>query len=74
MNDAEKLLLYLVINAWNKKKCWTNFVALYKTGFDSNIWFTTRLYYIIRDTLNGKYERVCEYYRKHTLVEDVSLP
>ena len=71
MNDGEKFLLYLVITAWNRKKCWTNFKALWNTGFDSHVWFGARLYYIIRNTISGKYERVCREYRKTILWEDV---
>lgn len=63
MNDAERLMTYIIINAWNQKKCWTNFKALWST-FDSWVWFGTRLYIIIRNTLNGKYVRVCKYYRE----------
>ena len=63
MNDAERLMIYIIINAWNQKKCWTNFKALWST-FDSWVWFGERLYIIIRNTLNGKYVRVCKYYRE----------
>lgn len=63
MNDAERLMTYIIINAWNQKKCWINFKALWST-FDSWVWFGARLYIIIRNTLNGKYVRVCKYYRE----------
>lgn len=63
MNDAERLMIYIIINAWNQKKCWTNFKALWST-FDSWVWFGARLYIIIRNTLNGKYVRVRKYYRE----------
>lgn len=70
MCEGEKFLLYLIFTAWNRKKCWTNFKALWST-FDSHVWFGARLYIIIRNTLNGKYERVCREYRKRILWEDV---
>ena len=63
MSDAERLMIYIIINAWNQKKCWTNFKALWST-FDSWVWFGERLYIIIRNTLNGKYVKVCKYYRE----------
>ena len=63
MSDAERLRTYIIINAWNQKKCWTNFKALWST-FDRRVWFGERLYVIIRNTLNGKYVRVCKYYRE----------
>ena len=63
MNDAKRLMTYTIINAWNQKKRWTNFKALWST-FDSRVWFGARLYYIVRNTLNGKYVRVCKYYRE----------
>jgi hypothetical protein len=69
MNDAERLMTYIIINAWNQKKCWTNFKALWR-DFDSRVWFGERLYIIIRNTLNGKYVRVCQYYRKTVLQRD----
>lgn len=69
MNDAEKLMTYIIINAWNQRKCWTNFKALWST-FDSWVWFGARLYIIIRNTLNGKYVRVCQYYRETVLQRD----
>jgi hypothetical protein len=70
MNEGEKFLLFLIINAWNQKKCWTNFKALWST-FDSWVWFGERLYIIIRNTINGKYKRVCREYAKRILWEDV---
>jgi hypothetical protein len=69
MNETERFVTYLIINAWNQKKCWTNFKTLWST-FDSWVWFGERLYIIIRNTLNGKYKRVCEYYRKTVLGKD----
>ena len=69
MSDAERLMTYIIINAWNQKKCWTNFKALWR-DFDSYVWFGERLYIIIRNTLNGKYVRVCQYYRKTVLQRD----
>ena len=66
MNDAERLMVYIIINAWNQKKCWTNFKALWST-FESWVWFGARLYIIIRNTFNGKYIRVCQLYREKYL-------
>lgn len=66
MSDAERLMTYIIINAWNQKKSWANFKALWST-FESRVWFGARLYYIIRNTLNGKYIRVCKYYRETCL-------
>jgi hypothetical protein len=63
MNNAERLMTYIIINAWNQKKCWTNFKALWST-FEPRVLWCTRLYIIIRDTFNGKYVRVCKYYRE----------
>lgn len=63
MNDAERLMTYIIINAWNQKKCWTNFKALWST-FEPSVLWCTRLYIIIRNTFNGKYVRVCKYYRE----------
>lgn len=70
MDQGEKFMTYLIIVAWNQKKCWTNFKALWTT-FDSWVWFGTRLYIIIRNTLNGKYKKVCKIYRESILWEDV---
>lgn len=69
MSDAERLMTYIIINAWNQKKCWTNFKALWRT-FDSRVWFGERLYIIIRSTLNGKYVHVCRCYRETVLQRD----
>lgn len=67
MNEAERLMVYIIINAWNQKKCWTNFKALWST-FEPRVWFGARLYIIIRNTFNGKYVRVCRLYRKKYLM------
>lgn len=66
MNDAERLMIYITINAWNQKKCWTNFKALWST-FEPHVWFGARLFYIVRNTFNGKYVRVCKLYRQKYL-------
>ena len=66
MDNGERFMVFLIINAWNRHKCWTNFKALWST-FDSWVWFGARLYIIARNTLNGKYERVCQLYRKKYL-------
>jgi hypothetical protein len=63
MSDAERLMTYIIMNAWNQKKCWTNFKALWST-FEPSVLWCTRLYIIIRNTFNGKYVRVCKYYRE----------
>ena len=68
--EGQKFMWFLIFNAWNQKKCWTNFKALWST-FDSNVWFGLRLYIIIRNTLTGKYKRVCQEYAKRILWEDV---
>ena len=44
MNDAERLMTYIIINAWNQKKCWTNFKALWST-FDSCVVWCRFIYY-----------------------------
>ena len=69
MSDAERLMTYIIINAWNQNKCWTNFKALWST-FEPHVWFSARLFYIVRNTLNGKYVRVCQYYRETVLQRD----
>ena len=50
MSDAERLMTYIIINAWNQKKCWTNFKALWH-DFDSRVWFGERLYILSFVTL-----------------------
>ena len=69
MNQQERYLLYLTIKDWNKKKNWFNLKALWRT-FEPWVWWGARLYYIIRNTLNGKYERVCQLYEERYLGDD----
>ena len=66
MSDAERLMIYIVVNAWNQKKCWTNFKALWRT-FRPDVWFGARLYIIARNTLNGKYKRIAQWYKENHL-------
>ena len=68
--EGQRFMWFLIFNAWNQKKCWTNFKALWST-FDSDVWFGLRLYIIIHNTLTGKYKRVCREYAKRILWEDV---
>ena len=69
MSEAKRFVTYLIINAWNQKKCWINFKALWST-FDSRVWFGERLYIIIRNTFNGKYVHACQCYRETVLGKD----
>lgn len=63
MTDKERYELYIICKKWNEHKSWENFKALWST-FEPWVWWGERLYYIVRNTLNGKYVRVCKYYRE----------
>lgn len=66
MTDKERYELYIICKTWNERKSWKNFKALWTT-FEPWVWWGERLYYIIHNTLSGKYERVCKYYRENYL-------
>lgn len=59
MESLYKENFYKAVCAWNKKKSFKTFFAMYKHGFEYPTikdLFGWRIYRIIRNTLNGKYE------------------
>ena len=49
---------YTALCAWNHKKSLTTFIQLYHDGFDKGSFCLFRLYRIIRNTLQGTYDKI----------------
>lgn len=58
MEFADRKLFMASVKKWNKKKCLGTFINLYHFGFrnDPNPFF--RVWRIIRNTFNGRYEEI----------------
>ena len=59
---------YTALCAWNRTKNLTTFIQLYHDGFSPNSFCLFRVYRIIRNTLQGKYNKIEEQVKKGEVI------